>query len=358
MGNSSSKSKRRKAYNNNYHAPRYTANNQYSDWTERDINCLVDATHKWQAAYKSLEAQNLNLKKSNNIQVGKFNDLEILNQKLEDSNDDLQEECQELKEKIQSLDNHSIHLIIDGENVGISGSRCYDNALKKRVAVSNGKTKKASKNQGGNELKKQGSRDRVKNQKQKDTKRSRNRKSKRNNSKQVKVKNDTVLDPVINISPKNSSKLFKNQNKVIIDEKPKMDEKDYELNDEIFGSAIVSCILWLKENYPQIKITLVLYHFRHSIEKIKELIGTHCEIVFTKTKTDDLSILGIAKNSNGLVLSKDKFEKEKRDYPGLYDEIADNMVIRKYGFKCDLKKEGVNFEFHCSDLVEKTKGGI
>merc|ERR1712035_104153 len=80
-----------------------------------------------------------------------------------------------------------------------------------------------------------------------------------------------------------------------------------------------------------------------------------CVIFYVKNKTDDQSILGLAKNigENAIILSNDRFKDwTERKYPGIYDDVVKNNLVGGYQFK-KVQENAERYEFSCPGLVKK-----
>ena len=79
-----------------------------------------------------------------------------------------------------------------------------------------------------------------------------------------------------------------------------------------------------------------------------------CFIFYVKHKTDDLSILELAKidNKNSWILSNDKFRDWLEKKPGEYDRIIANRVISDFWFG-NYGESLSRYKFHCPQIKER-----
>ena len=90
-------------------------------------------------------------------------------------------------------------------------------------------------------------------------------------------------------------------------------------------------------------------------EKISKLHDDQlCVNIYVKNETDDLSILGLAKNigKNALILSNDKFRDWTEKYPGIYDEVIKNNLVDGFRFRKD-SNDPLGYAFSCAKLFKK-----
>ena len=232
-----------------------------------------------------------------------------------DRSQDLSRELELLKEKISKSPDDTFHLVIDGQNVGW---KAIDICYWKKI----------------------------------------NEETNRRIDAELLIESDEVTAGKKNKKKRKAKKQKKRKDRaVVLAQVRKEIPRKFDL--KIFEKGIISCIHGIKDKFPNLKITLVLYTMNQT-QKISQLQDDQlCVNFYVKNETDDLSILGLAKNigKNAFVLSNDKFKNWIQDYPGVYDEVIENNVIGGFNFKKveEDTKDGEYNDFSCHELQKRLK---